>query len=37
MDLLAELEVELDVLNGKVEWAHEAIEKFNESLPDDTG
>ncbi len=37
LDLLAELEVELDVLNGKVEWAHEVIEKFNESLPDDTG
>ncbi len=36
LDLLAELEVELDVLNGKVEWAHDAIEKFNDSLTEDT-
>jgi hypothetical protein len=35
LDLLAELEVELEVLGGKVEWAHETIQQYNDSLPED--
>jgi hypothetical protein len=34
LDLLPDLEVALDVLSSKVEHAHEALEEFEESLPD---
>ena len=35
LSLLPDLEVEIAVLKSKVEHAHEAIEEFEESLPDD--
>jgi len=34
LDLLPELEVQLDVLRSKAEQAHEALEVFEDSLPD---
>ena len=34
LDLLPDLEVVLDVLRSKAEHAHEALEDFEESLPD---
>jgi hypothetical protein len=34
LDLLPDLEVDLTVLKSKAEHAHEALEEFEESLPD---
>jgi predicted nucleic acid-binding Zn-ribbon protein len=34
LDLLPDLETELDALKLKVEHAHQALEEFEESLPD---
>jgi hypothetical protein len=34
LDLLPDLDVELDVLKIKVEHAHQALEEFEESLPE---
>jgi hypothetical protein len=34
LDLLPDLEVELDALKLKVEHAHQALEEFEESLPE---
>jgi hypothetical protein len=35
LDLMAHLEVELFTLKQKTEHAHEALEEFQESLPDE--
>jgi hypothetical protein len=35
LDMLPELEVHADVLRSKAEQAHEALEAFEDSLPDD--
>lgn len=34
LDLLPDLEVELNILKVKVEHAHQALEEFEESLPE---
>jgi len=34
LDLLPELEVQVDVLRSKAEHAHEALEAFEDSLPE---
>lgn len=34
LDLLPDLEVEIAMLKSKVEHAHEALEEFEESLPE---
>jgi len=34
LDLLPDLEVELEVLKVKVDHAHQALEEFEESLPE---
>jgi len=35
LDVLADLDVELLALKLKAEYAHEALEEFEDSLPDD--
>ena len=35
LDLLPELEVELGVLKNKAAWAEQALEEYEESLPDE--
>ena len=34
-DLLPDLEVELEVLKRKADWAAQALEEYEESLPED--